>query len=397
MKKFAFIVLAIFVAGLNFAAAADQPKNMREALSPFIERGQIPGIVAIVATPEKVVSIEALGWADIESQRPMTPDTVFAIASQTKTFTAVCVMICVEEGKMKLDEPVEKYLPELKDVKVKTWSWSKFKNVMVPCETKMTIRQLLSHTAGWPMVLKPQQKDLFSIPLSDLPAAAVKEGIQSQPGEKFNYSNAGIDLAAAALERVTGMKYEEFLKLRVLDPLGMKETTFFPTKEHKERLASCYHWNALKGKLERSWSGTDEGKDNSDEKPHFAEAGGGLISTPNDLIKFYQMLGGNGTYNGTKILSPESVKEISSKQKHVLFNVWYGLGTFIADDNYGHGGLLGSQGYVFNNGYVGIYQVQMLGVPKQSAAEDAFKKMVKRMGEEKPLSANTPLDADKRQ
>ncbi|MDD3469931.1 MAG: serine hydrolase [Thermoguttaceae bacterium] len=343
------------------------------ALQPFVDAGQMPGFVTMVADRERVLQTNAVGWADLEAKRPMREDTLFWIASMSKTFCAVAVMMLVDEGKMTLDDPISRFFPEFSQLKVAVSQENGDVRLVSPIAIP-TVRQVLSHTAGWPF--KTPYMIRFgndSLPLERKIQTFVNMPLESQPGTKYQYSNIGIDCAAAIVENVSGQKYEDFLRQRIWMPLGMTQTTYRPTEERlTTNYAYPYCWNAEQNKLERTtiYALTYplyqvEGR--------FADAGGGIFSTAGDVTKFYQMFLRRGEYDGKPLLSPAAVDEISRKQTGGAVDTSYGLAVSVSERSFGHGGAYATDGLVYpQDGYVAIYMVQVTGVPKQNEAKTAF-------------------------
>jgi len=365
MKRFIFSVLFLFP--LVVSAAEKFP--VAETLEPYIKNGELPGMVTIIATKDAVLQVDAVGYADLETQRPMKPDTVFWVASQTKPVTAVAVMILVDEGKLSLTEPVAKYLPELANLKVATKTEDN-STVLVPVDKSITMEMLLAHTAGLEFLTPFQSKHAIdSLPLEQHVTTILMTPLRTQPGTAYHYSNIGITLAGAVVERIAQMPFEEFLEKRIFKPLGMTETTFFPDAGLLNRLATTYSFDREKSQLVASQSNLITYPLN---ECRFAEPGGGLFSTPNDLAKFFQMLQGNGEYGGKRILSESAVKEIRTRHTGAL-NVPYGLGVVTNDGVYGHGGALGTDAQVnTNNGRVLLYFIQHQGLAKSEEAKQKF-------------------------
>jgi len=349
-----------------------------ETLGPYINNGELPGVVTVIATKDAVLQVDTFGYADIDSKRPMQADTVFWIASQTKPVTAVAVMILVDEGKLSLTEPITTYLPELKDLKCVAEE-TENRTVLVPVNKPITLAMLLSHTAGFEFLTPFQERHkIDSLPMSQYVTTALMTPLRTQPCTEYHYSNIGINLAGAAVERVAGIPFEEFLEKRLFEPLGMKETTFFPNADQRDRLATTYSWDKEQSKLVPSHTGYMTFP--LDGKYRFAEPGGGLFSTPNNLTKFFQMLQGKGEFNGKRILSEAAVKEIQTRQTGAT-NVPYGLGVTTNDGVFGHGGALGTVASVnTNNGRVLLYFIQHQGLAKSEEANQKFTEIGNRAG-----------------
>ena len=367
MKRLVIVCVLFLV---PFGAMATDRFPVAETLESYIKNGELPGVVTVIATKDSVLQIDTIGDADIETERPMKSDTVFWIASQTKPVTAVAVMMLVDEGKLSLTEPVTKYLPELANLKVIA-DKNEDRMVLVPVDKPITLAMLLSHTAGFEF-LTPFQSEhaIDSLPMSRYVTTAVMTPMRTQPATAYHYSNIGINLAGVIVERVAGMPFEDFLEKRLFEPLGMTDTSFFPNAEQLNRLATTYSFDKEKSQFVVTQSAFMTYP--FDSKNRYAEPGGGLFSTPNDLVKFFQMLQGNGEFDGKRILSEAAVKEIRTKQTGAL-NTSYGLGVVINDGVYGHGGALGTDAQVnTNNGRVLLYFIQHQGLEKSEEAKQKF-------------------------
>jgi len=369
MKK--MIVSLLFVIFLLNPAVFAQDFPVRETLESYVKSGDLPGMVTIIATQDKILQVDTLGFSNIEKQTPMSESTVFWIASQSKPVTAVAVMILVDEGKLFLTEPVTTYLPELGELRVIAEQDDEH-TLLVPLERPITLEHLLSHTSG--MVWAPPLQLKFGIdvlPLSKSLMTCAMTPLQSQPGTKYSYSNMGINMAATVVERVSGMPFEAFLEKRIFEPLGMKETTFYPTAEQLERQALVYRFDKEQGKLVAT-PNRELTYPLDDKKIRFPEAAGGLFSTPRELVRFYQMLQGNGVYDGKRILSEEAVREIRKRHPDGL-EINYGLGVVTNGKVFGHGGACGTDSMVnTNNGRVILYFIQEEGLAKAGEAREAF-------------------------
>jgi len=372
MKHFAAICILVL---FPFVAMAAERFPVAETLKPYIENGELPGVVTVIADKDAVLQVDTFGYADLETKRPMKSDTVFWIASQTKPVTAVAVMILVDEGKLSLTEPVAKYLPELANLKVAVQTVAAQaednRTVLVPVDKPITMEMLLAHTAGLEFLTPFQSKHAIdSLPLEQHATTIVMTPLRTQPGTAYHYSNIGITLAGTVVERIAKMPFEEFLAKRVFEPLGMTETTFFPNAELLNQLATTYSFDREKSQLVPSQSRLITYP--LDGKRRFADPGGGLFSTPNDLVKFFQMLQGNGEFNGKRILSESAVKEIHANRTGAL-NAPRGLGVVTKDGIYGHGGALGTDAQVnTNNGRVLLYFIQHQGLAKSEEAKQKF-------------------------
>lgn len=344
------------------------------ALTPFVESGEMPGFVTMVATKDQVIDTTVLGYADIEKKQPMREDTLFWIASMTKTFTGVAVLMLVDEGKIGLDDPISKYLPEFEQVKVAVPQENGDILLKKPRQIP-TVRQVLSHTSGWAFLTPYMTRfGIDAMPLARKMQDIADIPLESEPGTKFNYSNVGIDIAAAIVEKVSGQKFEDFCKQRIFEPLGMTHTTFFPTAEMLENYAQSYSWNADQKQLRQTPIGFLNYPIDS-TTTRFSDGGGLLFSTAGDILKFYQMLLGRGEFQGKRLVSGSAIDLISHRQTgDASPDTPYGFGTFLGDGgSFGHGGAHATDARVFpQRNVVTIYMVQVTGVPKQGEAKAAF-------------------------
>lgn len=305
-------------------------------LKPFVDKGELAGAVALVANREGVVSVITIGQADIESGKAMTPDSLFWIASQTKPMTGVAVMMLVEEGKIGLDDPIAKYLPEFSTQMVIAEK-SDDRLVLTKPSRPVTIRDCLNHMSGMPFKSAAEDPTLDGLPLATAVKTYAMTPLQTEPGAAYQYSNAGINTAARVLEVVTGEPYETFMQERLFDPLGMKDTTFWPDEEQTARIAKSYRPDKEKTKLE-PFEITQLLYPLPDRTRRFPMPAGGLFSTAADTARFCRMLLNRGELDGRRYLSDESVAELSKRQTPESVKNSYGLGFAVGADWFGHGG-----------------------------------------------------------
>src|SRR4051794_13433187 len=210
---------------LLLALCADPTKEIKDALEPFVERGGLAGAVALVSDRTETLSVTTVGYADIAGKKPMKPDTIFWIASQSKPITAAALMMLVDEGKVKLDDPVEKYLPEFKNVWVITEQDKDHITLKKP-QRAPTVRDCLRHTSGMPFGSAFDSPHIDALQLKDAVRAYTIQPLAYEPGTKHVYSNAGINTAGRIIEVVSKMSYEDFMAKRLLEPLGMTDTVW---------------------------------------------------------------------------------------------------------------------------------------------------------------------------
>jgi CubicO group peptidase (beta-lactamase class C family) len=318
-----------------------------ERMRRFVDEREIAGAVTLVATADRIVHLDAIGMADVAAGKPMRPDTIFWIASMTKPITGTAILMLHEEGKLSVDDPVEKFIPEFKDLKNAQGK-----------PVRVTIRHLLTHSSGMGEVAAEVARGITN--LAGLVPLHVAKPVAFEPGTKWVYCQSGINTAGRIVEVVSGMSFEEFLDRRLFGPLGMKDTTFYLTEQQLPRLATSYHRTA-KGQLEPAPLRILYGKKPT-SRDRFPAANGGLFSTASDYARFCQMILNGGERDGKRYLKPESVTLMTTVQSGDLKtgftpgNGW-GLGWCVVRDpqgitamlspgSFGHGGAYGTQGWV---------------------------------------------------
>lgn len=322
----------------------------QEALQQYVDSGRLPGAISVLYN-NGIQETCCIGYADPRTKRPITMDDAFMQCSQTKGFCGVTIAKLVEEGKISLDDPVSKYLPEFSTLWVldgktdSTMTLHKAKNVL-------TVRMCLNHTGGFPFECSAKRKDVRGggwsggAPIRQVASIAAESPIMFEPGTKALYSNTGIDIGAAVVETVTGMKWEKYLKETVLDPLGMKDTWFWPTDKQIENKIELFN---IKEGQPSEWLEENPWEQRPYNDSHvFASAGAGLWSTANDQLKFYKMLMNLGVGdNGVRILKEGTVKSILavSTRPAGLGDYSLGLTAPVVDSEdawFGHGGAWGT-------------------------------------------------------
>lgn len=270
-------------------------------MKSFVKQGAIAGAVTLIARRGEVVSLEAVGHQDLESKKPMRADTIFDIRSVTKPVTAIGVMILMEEGKLALNDPVEKHIPEFSATRKTRGS-----------PNPITIHHLLTHTAGLPSNRPPEIEDITikrDRTLSEVVGFLSKQEPEFEPGTQFRYSSGGYAVLGRIIEVVSGKPYEQFIKERIFVPLGMKDSFFFIPAEKQSRVASIYRFQD--GKLSK-WEEIEAYSRNAKYPgPEF-----GMYSTASDLASLCQMMLDGGTFKGRRILSKMSVELMT--ENHTL-------------------------------------------------------------------------------
>ena len=376
MKKLLLPMLAAVVAG---CCTANGPKDSgttfaRDTLQPYVDSGELPGAISIFYK-DGVQETCAIGYADVAAKRKITLDDVYMQCSQTKGFCGVTIAKLVEEGKITLDDPVSKYLPEFKTLWVKGTEKDGVRT-LVKAKNVLTIRMVLNHTGGFPFEISAKQGNLKGggwsggAPLRQTAAIAAASPLLFEPGTKVQYSNTGIDIGAAVVEVVTGMHWEDYLQQTVLDPLGMKDTTFWPTDAQLTHLVESYtcQSNAPAVYL---YEHKMEQRPYNDRGRIFASAGAGLWTTANDQLKFYKMLMNLGVGdNGARILKEETVKSILAVSTRPAGLGGYSLGLAAPvkdgeDQWFGHGGAWGTNCIVnWHRKELKLWVVQLEGGPR---------------------------------
>ena len=323
MKKALVVQLAVS-AGMLLSVRAGA---VRDTLERYVDAGRIAGVVSVTSDADYKENFDCVGWADMENRIPMTPDTLFAVFSMTKTFTGAALMCAIDEGKISLDDEVSKYLPEFSSVVME--------NGQKP-RRPLAVRDLMAHVSGFRSGYSVVDRD---IPLREVARRLAATRLKAQPGEVFRYGNSWICSAAACLEIATGVPYERYLKEKILDPLGMKDTVFNPSPEQLKRLVKAY---------------------TSDDKPLrpasdrcvkqlvFPKAGkiypaasGGLFSTPRDMVRFSQMLAHHGEWKGKIVISRKTFDTVFAvKQTPPDVPNTYTVGSWLYGDWFGHEGAM---------------------------------------------------------
>jgi CubicO group peptidase (beta-lactamase class C family) len=342
-----------------------------EKMRGFVDRKEIAGAVVLVAGRDGVKYVEAVGRADVEKNVPMREDAIFWIASMTKPVTATAVMMLQDEGKLSVDDPVAKYVPELGKLKAPDGQ-----------PANLTLWHLLTHTSG--MGEATPQESKAARTLADLVPAFASKPLQFKPGTKWQYCQSGINTLGRIIEVVSGKDLETFFQERLLRPLGMKDTTFYPTGAQAARIATSYRRDG--DKLEPTGVFVLEGKDVT-SRDRYPAANGGLYSTAADYARFCRMVLNNGSLDGKKYLSPAAVKQMTTLQTPESIvtgftpgNGWglgwcvvrqpQGISAMLSPGTFGHGGAYGTQAWIDpQRGVVYLLMTQRANFPNSDASE----------------------------
>ena len=288
-------------------------EKLDDAMRQIVENQDVAGMVWMLAKDGNVATFESSGFARLEDQAPMQKDTLFRIYSMTKPVTGVALMILYEQGLWKFDDPISKFIPEFKELQVMK-SFDEQKTNLVPMDREPTMRELLNHSAGFGYGLRGddpvnkayrQKQVLASKDLDELINKVSQIPLLSQPGEQWYYSVA-VDLQGYIVQKLSGMKYGEFLEKHIFKPLKMADTGFFVKKEDQPRFAEIHSWDSERNRLTQ--------RPHRKDRPSYLDpnrlesGGGGLVSTAHDYARFLQMLVNEGSLEGAKVLTPESVR-----------------------------------------------------------------------------------------
>lgn len=305
------VLSALMVLGGTLSAGRDVPvvppesvgfstaglETFREAFRGLVDRGQLAGVTTLVARHGKLVHFDGYGVQDLESKKPVAKDTIFRIASMTKPIVGVAMMMLWEEGKWSLDDPVATHIPEFAGLKVASPDGE------VPQIRPMTMRQLMSHTAGFDTTAGYEGKNITdrTQPLQAMIDKLAKLPLPVQPGTDWRYGPV-VDIQGYVVEKLSGLTLDVFLKTRIFDPLGMKDTGFSVDASKKDRVTKVFTYGPDK-KLMTAPTQSDPTR-----QPVFLSGGGGLLSTTENYFKFAQMLLNGGQANGKRFLKASTVE-----------------------------------------------------------------------------------------
>ncbi len=398
MKNILFGLLgaAVLTGCCSTGSVASKTAFVETAVAPYVKSGELPGAISVLYQ-NGVQETACMGYADVAAKRKITLDDVFMQCSQTKGFCGVTVAKLVEEGKLCLDDPVSKYLPEFKTLWIDEGETNGVRR-LVKAKNVLTVRMCLNHTGGFPFEISAKNEFIRGggwsggAPLRQTAAIAAASPIRFEPGTKALYSNTGIDIGAAVVEVVTGMRWEDYLQKEFLDPLGMTNTTFWPTEEQLSHLVESYTCksNAPAAYL---YEHIHQQRPYNDRSRVFSSAGAGLWTTVNDQLKFYKMLMNLGVGdNGVRVLKEETVKKLLAVSTRPAGLGGYSLGLAAPEkDNenqwFGHGGAWGTNCMVnWHKKQLKLWVVQLEGGPRpwdklrHEAADKFFKSQIDNKG-----------------
>jgi CubicO group peptidase (beta-lactamase class C family) len=372
--------IAVLVAAASFTISAAEPTlpGIGAAMQDMVAKQEISGAVTVVVSKDRVLHLEATGSADLATKRPMTPDTLFWIASMTKPVTGVAVLMLQDDGKLKVSDPVAKYLPGFAGLKTPSGK-----------PANLTITQILTHTSGLGEASGPAAQQAKT--LADLEKIWLATPMQYEPGSQWKYTQSGINAAARIVEVISGKTFDQFVQQRIFDPLGMKDTTFYPTDAQRARLVTAYAKNATTGALEVVPPRADFGP--RDRPP---QGNGGLYSTGPDYARFARMLLNGGTLDGRRYLTADAMKFLTTPQTGDLPTGFFqgaergdrgpnygwgiatcilktphdGVASMLSPGSYGHGGAWGTQAWIDPvKGVAYILMIQRSGLPNSDGSD----------------------------
>ena len=323
-------LLAVATAGAQVPAgapddvgmSAERLERVGEMIQRAIDAKQISGAVTVVARRGRVAHFEARGLMNIKANTPMRKDAIFPIASMTKPVTGVAILMLVEEGKIRLADPVSRFVPEFKEAKVavrRSDSAGEEGDIYtVPANREVTVHDLITHTSGLGSGGAASEATSRIAPrdetgtVADWAAALGAAPLDFQPGTRWAYSGlAGIDTLGRIVEVASGLTFDEFLRQRIFEPLGMKDTAFSVPEDKKQRVVTLYRRtpDGLELRAVPAWLATTT----------LHGGGGGLWSTAEDYLQFAQMLVNGGELNGTRLLGPRTVALMASNHVGDLY------------------------------------------------------------------------------
>jgi CubicO group peptidase (beta-lactamase class C family) len=325
--------------------SAERLARLDAVMKDYTDRGRIGGTVTVVMRGGKLVNLGAAGWLDRENKVPMRPDAIFRAASMSKAITSIAAVMLMEEGRLVLTDPVAKFIPSFAETTVAiplpAGAPGTGRYGIVPAKRPITIRDLLTHTAGIsygqpPMLAADRYKAAGvqgwyfadkSEPIATVVDRLAKLPFDAQPGERYVYG-FNTDILGVVVERASGLPLDQFFKSRIFDPLKMSDTSFFLPPEKKNRLATVYAV-ADDGSLVRAPEGAS-GQGTYVDGPRACFSGGaGLLTTASDYARMLQMLLNGGELDGVRLLSPMSVELMTSNAVGALYqdgNFGFGLG-----------------------------------------------------------------------
>jgi len=373
----------------DVGVSSERLQRITQMIQRRIAAGEMTGAVTIVARKGKIVHLDAQGVMDLDSKKPMAKDTMFRVASMTKPVTGVAIMMMIEEGKVRLNDPVSRYIPEFKNLKVAIAQPAPAGRgapqaaapapaaggrgaapapnfYTVPADREITVKDLLTHVSG--LASGPMSNSTAQAPgvarkptdkLADYIPRLGGSALEFQPGSRWAYrEQAGFDTLGRRVEIASGIPLDQFFRQRIFDPLGMKDISFWPSEQQWPRVASVYT---------RGANGLQKNQNpNGMSSQVYFTGSGGLISTAEDYIPYGVMLANGGQLNGKRLLSPKTIEMMRSV--HVSDTLpgrqpgeGYGLSVRVVNDHAKRGTLLSDGSF----GWSGAYGTHFFVDPKE--------------------------------
>jgi CubicO group peptidase (beta-lactamase class C family) len=349
-----FLLTGVLAMNQGCAETKETPKSAQamkisgidETMQPFVDDGELSGAVMTVADDKSVLHLSAIGQRDLANHLPMQTDSMFWIASMTKPMTSTAIMMLQEDGKLSVDDPVSKYIPEFANLKTPSGK-----------PANLTLHHLLTHTSG--MVEAPPEVMHSARTLTDLIPSYLDHPTNFEPGTKWQYCQSGINTLGRIIEIVSGQPYADFMQSHIIRPMGLKDTTYYPTPEQIGRLAVSY--NLKDGVLSPTAITILPGP--VGDHNHYAAPNGGLFSTAGDYTRFCQMLLNGGILDGRRFLQQQSVAEMTRMQTEGVPEVGFipgsawglalgivrepqGMTAMLSAGTFGHGGAYGTEAWI---------------------------------------------------
>ncbi|MBI2684769.1 MAG: beta-lactamase family protein [Acidobacteria bacterium] len=357
-------------------------KSKLAAIAPrmkeFVDAGKAAGIVTLVAHKGEVEEFDAVGYTDVETRQPMTKENIFQLHSMTKPVVALAAMQLAEEGRLSLADPVEKHLPEFRGQMMIAAVNADGSKLLQKPSRPITIRDLMTHTSGMPLNPPPGIGELHGAlhrSLADVALVLSQQPLEFEPGTKWQYSNEGIATLGRIVEVISGQPLEVYMAKRIFEPLGMKDTFFFPPKDKWHRMPTAYVLRD--GKLVKYTSDPlGEGAMKFRDGAKYSLPEGGLYSTAADLLVLYKAILNGGRHGNYRLLSRAGLRLMATPQTGELrtgtAGAGWGLGWFVMKEEpagqtmaigtFGHGGRYGTFCFLDpKNDLIGIFLIHREG------------------------------------
>jgi len=363
-----------------FSQAMDSSRLAKIAprMKEFVDAGKSAGIVTLVAHKGEIVAFDAVGYTDIETRKPMTKENIFQLHSMTKPIVALAAMQLVDEGRLSLADPVEKHLPEFRGQMLIAAVYADGSKLLKKPGRPIAIRDLMTHTSGMPLKPPPGIAELQGAlhkPLADVALLLSQQPLEFEPGTKWQYSDMAIAVLARIVEVTAGQPLEVVMAKRIFEPLGMKDTFFFPPKDKWGRMPTAYILRDGKP-VKYTTDPLGEGSMKFRDGAKYSLPEGGLYSTAADLLSLYKAILNDGRHGTFRLLSPTGLRLI--RQSHTgdlptgTPGAGWGLGWFVMKEQsagqpmtvgtFGHGGRYGT--YCFldpKTDLIGIFLIHREG------------------------------------